>query len=114
MYDRTVSEVQRVSLMKEIVTTATLDKILADEVYVQTMKQLTGNPSARSKVQGWKLMLALCQEVCPSQGLHDFVHVFLMKAMKLEQGNSDIIGMIRQAVTDLNMTAAPDKHDANT
>merc|ERR1719382_2174946 len=114
MYDRTVSEVQRVSLMKEIVTTATLDKILADEVYVQTMKQLTGNPSARSKVQGWKLMLALCQEVCPSSGLHEFVHVFLMKALKAERGSGELVSTIQQAVTDLNMTASPEKHDANT
>jgi len=111
MYDRPVPETQRASLMQEVVHTATQDKKLADEIYVQTMKQLTNNPSTRSQAQGWKLMLGLCQHVCPSPMLHEFVHVFLLKALKSQARGSEIIDSIRQCVLDLNMTATPDKVD---
>jgi len=114
MYDRPVPEVQRASLMQEVVQTATQDKLLADEIYVQTMKQLTKNPSLRSQAQGWKLMLGLCQHVCPSQILHEFVHVFLLKALKSKAHSPEITDSIRQCIADLNMTAAPEKIDEDT
>ncbi|CAK9058807.1 High molecular weight form of myosin-1 (High molecular weight form of myosin I) (HMWMI), partial [Durusdinium trenchii] len=46
---------------------------LADEIYVQVMKQLHDNPSERSVLLGWKLMLRLCQQVRPSAKLEEFV-----------------------------------------
>merc|ERR1719188_796772 len=107
MYDRPVPEVQRALLLQDIVTAATQDKYLADEIYVQTMKQLTGNPSTRSQAQGWKLMLRLCQKVCPGSALHEFVHVFLMKAIKKEEDNREFTDLIKQGVADLNMTSGP-------
>uniref|UniRef100_A0A7S2NT35 Myosin motor domain-containing protein n=1 Tax=Zooxanthella nutricula TaxID=1333877 RepID=A0A7S2NT35_9DINO len=114
MYDRPVPEVQRASLMKEVVAVATQDKSLADEIYVQTMKQLTRNPSTRSVAQGWKLMMNLCQHVCPGSSLHEFVHLFLLKNLKETKHNSEVLDSIRQCVADLNMTAAPEKVDQDT
>jgi len=106
MYDRPVPEIQRAGLMDEIVNLARQDQSLADEVYVQAMKQLTGNPSTRSEVQGWKLLHTLCQHVCPSAALFEFVHVFLLGAIRRNRGNHEAAEAIKQCVADLNISAS--------
>merc|ERR1719461_1621703 len=51
---------------------------LRDEVYLQVMKQLNGNPSARSEKAGWELFRALVSKVLPTRRLRDFVQTFLV------------------------------------
>merc|ERR1719506_3486381 len=46
------------------------------------MKQLTNNPSYRSALMGWQLMLLLCQAATPSPYLFEFVRYFLQAAVK--------------------------------
>lgn len=108
MGDRIVPEIQRCGYAQEIVETAKSDASLADEVYVQAMKQLTQNPSRRSEVLGWALMVQLCQQVTPSEGLEEFVRSFLLRALheqKQEKEDDEISHLVKQCITDLNMTS---------
>lgn len=107
MGDRAIPEVQRMTLAEQITATATQDKSLADEVYVQLMKQLTENPGSRSVRRGWELMLACCQHACPSSTLHEFLHTFLLLALKNVDGI--LQATVRQCIADLNITASPEK-----
>lgn len=50
-----------------------------DEVYFQVMRQLTNNPSKRSRRQGWELFRILCCSAPPSEAMTDFVRAFLDK-----------------------------------
>jgi hypothetical protein len=54
---------------------------LRDEVYVQLMKQLTGNPSVNSCTHGWKLMKKLVEKHMPSPELCQFLRAFLERAV---------------------------------
>jgi hypothetical protein len=58
---------------------------LRDEIFIQVMKQLTGNPSPESVLCGWKLLKKLCQAVTPSEDLCDFLRYFLQRAMKMDK-----------------------------
>eukprot|EP00435_Cladocopium_sp_Y103_P015618 s2479_g3.t2 len=93
--------------VEDIVTMAKTSPSLADEVYVQVMKQLTENPSERSVVLGWKVMLRLCQQVRPSAKLDEFVRTFVMQSTK--SPNPEVEHMARQCVADLNINSAPEE-----
>jgi len=64
-----------------VLKTAMQSLDLCDEVYIQVMKQLTGNPSDESSAKGWQLLHSLCQEVVPSAELCEFLRAFLRKAV---------------------------------
>merc|ERR1712137_1509116 len=80
MTDRPVPESQRFGYAQDIVKAAKCSP-LVDEIYVQVMKQLTGNPWVRSKLMGWKLLLLLTQNVQPTQELEAFLRAFLAKSI---------------------------------
>lgn len=107
MGDRPLPECQRLGFREDIVTMAKTSPSLADEVYVQVMKQLTENPSERSVVLGWKVMLRLCQQVRPSAKLDEFVRTFVMQSTK--SPNREVEHMARQCVADLNINSAPEE-----
>merc|ERR1719277_343427 len=107
MGDKPVPEVQRAALAETIVEMACHDKSMADEVYIQLMKQLTGNPGKRSVVRGWELMLSLCQQACPGSDLHEFLHNFLMQS--IVKSDEELQQVIRQCIADLNVTASPER-----
>mmetsp|Transcript_40494 Transcript_40494/g.109446 ORF Transcript_40494/g.109446 Transcript_40494/m.109446 type:complete len:1073 (-) Transcript_40494:203-3421(-) len=103
MSDRPMPDCQRLGYGQDIVDAAKSDPALADETYVQVMKQLTDNPSKRSVLEGWKLMLSLCQHVSPSTQLDDFLHTYLLQASR-DATTHEEIGMIaRQCIADLNI-----------
>lgn len=103
MGDKSQPELARVNLHDEIVTLAKSSKALADEIYMQVMKQNTGNPSARSIARGWNLMLSLCQQAPPGQKFHNFVHVFCMRGLNSCGINNRTV--IEQSIAALNRNA---------
>eukprot|EP00929_Paragymnodinium_shiwhaense_P007738 TRINITY_DN111650_c0_g1_i1.p1 TRINITY_DN111650_c0_g1~~TRINITY_DN111650_c0_g1_i1.p1 ORF type:complete len:1685 (+),score=409.16 TRINITY_DN111650_c0_g1_i1:39-5057(+) len=109
MHDRPVPSCQRLGFAQAIVECAASKRAMADETYVQLMKQLSRNPSRRSILFGWKLMLLLCQQVSPSAELMEFLRTFLMRALKeaTEDGFDEAAGIAKQCLADLNITAAP-------
>lgn len=57
-------------------------------------------------------MHGLCQSVCPTAALHEFVHAFLMRSMReCDGGDTEFAEIIKQCIADLNVTAAPDAVD---
>lgn len=63
------------------------DVALRDEVYLQIMKQLNGNPSSDSAANGWHLFLRLVREAePPSCELRDFIRAFLRREAGLKDG----------------------------
>jgi len=106
MGDKPVPEVQLHGYVQEICETANADRFMADETYVQLMKQLTRNPSKRSTMQGYKLMLRLCQTVCPSKDLDDFLRSFIMTSLRQEC--DDIVMICKQCIADLNVNLSLD------
>lgn len=96
------------SLVDDIVQAAGSNESLADEVYVQLMKQLTDNSKVASERQGWELMLQLCQQVRPSAELNIFLHSFLLRSIEhidaAENPNLDLQVLARQCVVDANRT----------
>lgn len=80
---------------------------MVDEVYVQVMKQLTDNPSKRSRALGWNLLLLLCQAVSPSDDLEEFVRSFLLQTLTEDRddpGEQDTVAIAKQCIADLNIT----------
>mmetsp|Transcript_66237 Transcript_66237/g.175467 ORF Transcript_66237/g.175467 Transcript_66237/m.175467 type:complete len:1736 (-) Transcript_66237:104-5311(-) len=108
MCDRVVPECQRLGIAQNICDSAKTDTAIGDETYVQVMKQLTNNPSKRSALFGWKLMLLLCQQFSPSEDLSEFVRAFLVRSLKTNAGSDDICGFAQQCITELNIIAAPE------
>jgi len=104
MGDRLVSEIQRATLPDRITGVAKLSPSMADEVYVQLMKQLTENPSHGSLRRGYELMLSCCQTVAPSQDLHDYLHHFLMR--NKEDEDEEVRAAVNQCIKDLAIVAA--------
>eukprot|EP00927_Polykrikos_kofoidii_P016216 TRINITY_DN17297_c0_g2_i1.p1 TRINITY_DN17297_c0_g2~~TRINITY_DN17297_c0_g2_i1.p1 ORF type:complete len:1696 (+),score=293.59 TRINITY_DN17297_c0_g2_i1:138-5090(+) len=105
MCDRSVPEVQRCHLDKAILETASSDQSLADEIFVQMLKQLNRNPSMRSSRLGWNLFLRLCQHVTPSEELEGFVRAFVLR----EIASGEFADVAKQCIADLNVTAAPSR-----
>jgi len=111
MYNKSTPEVHRVNLSREIVEVAKSDTRIADEIFVQVMKQLTGNPLPRSVSAGWKLMLNLVQHVSPSHDLHEYVHVFIMKALASGSSVTEDRAIMEQCIADLNKTVTEEVDD---
>lgn len=114
MSDRPVAECQRLGYAQDIVDAAKTETAFADEVYVQVLKQLTKNPSRRSALLGWKLLLLLCQQVRPSMTLEEFIRSFLLRSLKTndEQGFDEPVVIAKQCITDLNILTKPDANAA--
>eukprot|EP00811_Abedinium_folium_P006831 NODE_162_length_3485_cov_7.209946.p1 GENE.NODE_162_length_3485_cov_7.209946~~NODE_162_length_3485_cov_7.209946.p1 ORF type:complete len:915 (+),score=229.81 NODE_162_length_3485_cov_7.209946:642-3386(+) len=71
---------QRKASEDAVVALLMTDDIMADEVYVQVMKQLTNNSTLRSTHLGWQLLHRLCQQAPPTGELAEFVRCFLRDA----------------------------------
>eukprot|EP00929_Paragymnodinium_shiwhaense_P060081 TRINITY_DN3003_c0_g2_i1.p1 TRINITY_DN3003_c0_g2~~TRINITY_DN3003_c0_g2_i1.p1 ORF type:complete len:1722 (+),score=543.75 TRINITY_DN3003_c0_g2_i1:127-5292(+) len=122
MYDRPVPEMQRLGLASAVIECAQMDQQMGDEVYVQIMKQMTQNPSKRSVLEGWRLLLLMCQQVAPSTQLEDFVRSFVLRHIaeytqnsmcntrsSTPSGDEEVVAIAKQCIADLNLTAAPNK-----
>ncbi|CAJ1399734.1 unnamed protein product [Effrenium voratum] len=88
MGDRPAQECQRIA-SRERVIAVSAEPLLRDEVFVQLLKQLTGNPSVRSEWLGWQLLLQLCRTASPSDELDDFVRMFCDQARSVHTGCGD-------------------------
>merc|ERR1712137_475173 len=111
MSDRPAPESQRLGYAQDIVDVAKTHQGLANETFCQMIKQLTHNPSQRSRLLGWKLMLLLCQQVRPSSDLEEFVRTFLLKALRTEE--PEAVVSVKQCIADLNLISNPDKIKQN-
>lgn len=109
MMDKPVIECRRLSYSHDIVAAAKKSRELKDEIYCQVMKQLTNNPSQRSMLLGWKLLLKLVQEVAPSAELNEFVRCFLVTNVRDLRGscdNAEILQVARACLSDTNKSFA--------
>jgi len=82
MGDKPGQECQRFACQDSVINLARFDSQMRDEVFVQVMKQLVHNPSARSALFGWQLLLKLCLEVLPSDELTPFLRFFIHRGIK--------------------------------
>lgn len=80
MYDRTSPS--RSTLGHEIIDIAGKSPQLADEIYVQLVKQLVNNPNIRSVSAGWTLLQSLVHEVKPSESLVDYIQAFILVRLR--------------------------------
>lgn len=108
MSDRPIADSMRPGYASDIIDEAKSDRSLGDETYVQLMKQLNNNPSKRSELEGWQLMLQMCQQVRPGSKLDDFLHAFLLMSAR-DNDDEEIVRIARQCVADLNIITSPDK-----
>eukprot|EP00435_Cladocopium_sp_Y103_P027520 s161_g6.t2 len=82
MGDRPAQECQRIASRESVVDIASSDPLMRDEVFMQLLKQLSGNPSPRSEWLGWQLLLQICKATMPSDELDDFVRFFCAQKMR--------------------------------
>jgi hypothetical protein len=71
-------------LATEVIRIGRLDAKLADEIYVQILKQLTANGSKCSLDRGIELLKIVIDGICPSAELADFVGVFILEHLSRE------------------------------
>merc|ERR1719247_2269481 len=69
MYDKPASDVAVMSSRQAVMELACSEPGLRNEIYMQAMKQITGNPSERSVLMGWQLLRFLCQASPPRHDL---------------------------------------------
>jgi len=86
MADKPVQDLVREAAYDHIVTLATRPEF-SSEVFLQVMKQLTSNPSPRSCMLGWKLLVSICQMVRADDKFMPFLTAFLEKATTLSDTN---------------------------
>ena len=55
---------------------------LRDEVYLQVMRQLTRNPTARSVIHSWQLLTMVAAAFPPSRAVSSFVRSFVRSLSK--------------------------------
>ena len=77
MGDRPVTENRRSPLAFAIVHSSRDRDAIRDETFVQLIKQLTHNPSRKSRTLGWKLMVFLCDHIYPGGELIEYVRCWL-------------------------------------
>lgn len=65
---------------KPVIDAANRTDELREEVFMQMMKQLTGNPSTDSNIRGWGMLQELCKETLPSYELIEFLKGFCKRA----------------------------------
>jgi len=80
MGEKYAQDCQRVSCRDTILELASSKAAYRDEIYVQVMKQLTGNTSPSSLKPGWELLRALCEGAPPGENIVEFVHGFVLGA----------------------------------
>ncbi|CAE7581259.1 Myo5a [Symbiodinium natans] len=100
MGDRPAQECQRIASRESVINSVSSDPLMRDETFVQILKQLTGNPSARSEWLGWQLLLQLCHFTPPSDELDDFVRFFCVQkthAAPLSSGDARALELDRIA-----------------
>lgn len=100
MGDKPMPQTQRKGCAQDAVAIAKKSRSLSDETFVQVLKQLRENPSPKSMLEGWKLLLLLCQQVCPTAELEEFLRAFLLKA--IQGDNVEVKTMAKQSILDLN------------
>jgi hypothetical protein len=71
-------------LATEVIRIGLLDIRLADEIYVQILKQLTGNGSKCSFDRGVELLRIVMDGIQPSAELTDFVGAFILEHLSRE------------------------------
>merc|ERR1711953_375653 len=76
MMDKSAQECQRESCHQAILDLASQDENMRDEIYIQVVKQLRGNPSGKSCKLGWELLHHLCSSTPPSPALCEFIRAF--------------------------------------
>lgn len=106
MCDRPVKEERRMACADAVLELAMQDQQLTDEVYMQIMKQLTRNPSKKSKIEGWKLMHRVSYSAPPSRDLHKFIRLFIFRAQSQQDQLPEILKIAKLAYEYLNPTGA--------
>jgi hypothetical protein len=66
-----------IMLLQDIIKKAIQYPGLRDEVYCQTIKQLTGNPSEESRRKGWQLLLVCLMCFAPSVKFENYLGIWL-------------------------------------
>ncbi|KAJ6495627.1 hypothetical protein C8R47DRAFT_1115791 [Mycena vitilis] len=64
---------------------------LRDEIYCQTMKQLTGNPNPESVFKGWQLLCVLLITFPPSKNFETYLRSFIQQHMNQQEGRVDVM-----------------------
>ncbi|KAJ6602191.1 hypothetical protein B0H10DRAFT_2081219 [Mycena sp. CBHHK59/15] len=64
---------------------------LRDEIYCQTMKQLTGNPSPESAFKGWQLVCVLLITFPPSKNFETYLRSFIQQHTTQQEGRVDVM-----------------------
>ncbi|KAJ7690652.1 hypothetical protein B0H17DRAFT_1064302 [Mycena rosella] len=64
---------------------------LRDEIYCQTMKQLTGNPSPESVFKGWQLLCVLLITFPPSKNFETYLRSFIQQHTTQQEGRVDVM-----------------------
>ncbi|KAJ7718003.1 hypothetical protein DFH07DRAFT_337391 [Mycena maculata] len=64
---------------------------LRDEIYCQTMKQLTGNPSPESVFKGWQLLCVLLITFPPSKNFETYLRSFIQQHTTHQEGRVDVM-----------------------
>lgn len=80
MADRPAQPTQRQAAQDAIISLVRNKNELCDEIYLQVLKQLNENPSARSEKLGWQLLDLLCLSTSPSDEAILYVKAFLHTA----------------------------------
>lgn len=75
MGDRSYSS--PITLCQELLQNALLDKWVGDELYLQLVKQLTGNPSRESESKGWQLLAIFLETFPPQPELENYLEMWL-------------------------------------
>ncbi|KAJ7039153.1 hypothetical protein C8F04DRAFT_1087289 [Mycena alexandri] len=76
---------------------------LRDEIYCQTMKQLTGNPHAESVFKGWQLLCVLLITFPPSKNFETYLRSFIQQHTTQQEGRVDV--MAKYCIKRLNFIA---------
>ncbi|KAJ7128940.1 hypothetical protein C8R43DRAFT_1026437 [Mycena crocata] len=76
---------------------------LRDEIYCQTMKQLTGNPSPESLFKGWQLLCVLLITFPPSKNFETYLRSFIQQHTTQQEGRVDV--MAKYCLKRLNFIA---------
>eukprot|EP00927_Polykrikos_kofoidii_P040165 TRINITY_DN34382_c0_g1_i1.p1 TRINITY_DN34382_c0_g1~~TRINITY_DN34382_c0_g1_i1.p1 ORF type:complete len:1822 (-),score=257.08 TRINITY_DN34382_c0_g1_i1:433-5898(-) len=105
MGDRAYQECHRLAALESIVELARSDRDIRDEIYVQTLKQLRKNPSARSTILGWQLLRKLFNEALVGDELAEFVRVFLFSTIRtqatgVEEGGAAVGSFSQSALVE--------------
>eukprot|EP00931_Biecheleriopsis_adriatica_P049621 TRINITY_DN28706_c0_g1_i1.p1 TRINITY_DN28706_c0_g1~~TRINITY_DN28706_c0_g1_i1.p1 ORF type:complete len:1752 (+),score=268.07 TRINITY_DN28706_c0_g1_i1:97-5352(+) len=90
MGDRPAQECQRIAGRESAVGIVRSDPLMRDEAYIQLLKQLTGNPSARSEWLGWQLLVQFCRAAPPSDELVDFVTCCCLEKVTSTEGQDEV------------------------